>query len=329
MNSDSIITVARTHLPDVFTIMVIAATIFIAAFVWVILPTKFKLLNQWGRHILRQAPSIMTALGLFGTFYGLTESLRTFGTDVEQIQLFISELKSVFIYSILGIGSAAMFMVLNVIANAVSHNRVQYEKHLAIAQQHQQIQTNQKNNEAVLQYLAAQLTALNQLNQTLKNHNFHTSDSAPIATTSADFLAEWQRSLQQQSEFAPYLAELANIQEMLNKTVTKLLIPYTKASNEYHEHTIQLLTQSLNRQPETFNHEFQQQMIENNQILLKIYELLSSQPTQTQPQVATTATLLTPVESASNKANVDPFHQLEQELAALRHENEKLFTQKY
>lgn len=356
MNTDNIIAIARTHLPDVFMIMVVAGTIFLASFVWALLPAnRFKLLNHWGRNILKQAPSIMTALGLFGTFYGLTDSLRSFGTEVEQIQTFISDLKSVFIYSILGIGSAAVFMVLNMIINAIYHNRSYREKHQAIQKYNQQNQTIQQNNDAIVHYLAAQLKALNQLNQTLKNQN----PSAP-SVVSAGLPVELQQTLQDQAEFAPYLAELANMQELLNKTVTKLLIPHIKSTSEFQEqmlallsrtlptvaqstqvqhsdsventHTIQVLQHNLNEHKQLLQ-QIHTAMSENHHTNQQILAQLQSQTASVNTVVSAPRLSETPKtvveEPQKNLTSAELFTQLEQELAAFKQENEKLFTHKY
>lgn len=336
MNTDGILIIARSHLPMVFNLMVLAAVIFFASFIWAMLPEKFRLLNQWGKNLLRQAPSIMTALGLFGTFYGLTDSLRNFGTEVEQIQLFVSDLKSVFIYSILGIGSAAVFMVLNVVVNAIHHHRAQTEKYKLLQQHKQQNKTAQRHNEDVLQYLAAQLNATQQLAKTLQNQSSHTNP--PIATpapvsgslkadVTAQLSAETQHSLQKQAEFAPYLAELAQIQETLGKTVTKLLIPYTHHTTEFHEQVLNILNDKMAAQTQLLaqiSEQLNQQNQLNQEILQQMKQVASA------PVAMPTAAPVTPIAPTnSSPSPLDPFKQLEQELAELSNENKKLFANKF
>lgn len=325
MNSESILIIARSHLPTVFNLMVLAAVIFCASFIWAMLPEKFRLLNQWGRNLLRQAPSIMTALGLFGTFYGLTESLRNFGTEVEQIQIFVGELKSVFIYSILGIGSAAFFMILNVVVNAIYHHRAQSEKNKIIQQHNQQNKTVQQNNEEVLQYLAAQLNATQQLNKTLQNQNhtpqeFSGSLNAPV---NASLSAETQHSLQKQAEFAPYLAELSHIQETLSKTVSKLLIPYTNHSAEFQNHLLNTFAEKMDAQTQLLA-QISQQLHTQNQINQEMMQKLQQQPAPiAEPVSVKTST------SSTISNPLDPFKKLEMELAELSNENKKLFANKF
>lgn len=66
------------------------------------------------------APSVMTALGLLGTFGELTHSLSSLDINtLEGIGGFVKELKGVFFYSILGISTAVLFMVGNLIVSAV------------------------------------------------------------------------------------------------------------------------------------------------------------------------------------------------------------------
>lgn len=324
MNADSILMIARSHLPTVFNLMVLAAVIFCASFIWAMLPEKFRLLNQWGRNLLRQAPSIMTALGLFGTFYGLTESLRNFGTEVEQIQIFVGELKSVFIYSILGIGSAAFFMILNVVVNAIYHHRAQSEKNKIIQQHNQQNKTVQRNNEEVLHYLAAQLSATQQLSKILQNQDtspkeFSGSLNAPV---SANLSAETQQSLQKQAEFAPYLAELAQIQETLSKTVSKLLIPYTNHQNEFQSNLLNTFAAKMDAQTQLLTQISQQLQIQN-QINQEIMQKL-----QQPAPIAETVSVKTSTSSTIGNP-LDPFKKLEMELAELSSENKKLFSNKF
>lgn len=333
MNSEGILMIARSHLPMVFNLMVLAAVIFFASFIWAMLPEKFRLLNQWGRNLLRQAPSIMTALGLFGTFYGLTDSLRNFGTEVEQIQIFVNDLKSVFIYSILGIGSAAVFMVLNVVVNAIYHHRSQSEKIKLLQQHNQQNKIAQRHNEDVLQYLAAQLNATQQLAKNLQNQQINLNQplaaAAPVsgslkADVTAQLSAETQHSLQKQAEFAPYLAELAQIQETLGKTVTKLLIPYTHHATEFHDLLLKTMAEKMDAQAQLLaqiSQQLQQQQALNQEILAKIQQPISTP--------APSATRAAAVDEVAHASPLDPFKKLELELAELSNENKKLFANKF
>lgn len=328
MNTDSILIIARSHLPTVFNMMALAAVLFLASFIWAMLPEKFRLLNQWGRNILRQAPSIMTALGLFGTFYGLTDALRNFGTEVEQIQIFVGELKSVFIYSILGIGSAAVFMMLNVVVNAIYHHRSQSEKYKAIQQHQQQNKATQQNHESVLQYLAAQLNATQQLNKTLQNHSFDENSVSGSLNVSAspNWSPEMQQHLQKQAEFAPYLAELGHIQETLSKTISKLLIPYTNHSAEFHDHMMNAFNQKMDAQTQILL-QISQQLQQQNELNQQMMETMKQW--HTAPVTAPPLSTPTKVSETMSSHPLDPFKKLEQELAELSNENKKLFSTKF
>ena len=320
MNSDGILIIARSHLPNVFNLMMLAAVIFFASFIWAMLPEKFRMLNQWGRNILKQAPSIMTALGLFGTFYGLTDSLRGFGTEIEQIQLFVNELKSVFVYSILGIASAAIFMVLNVAVNVIYHHRSQIEKNKAIQQYKQQNKQVQQNNEAVLQFLSAQLNATNQINKTLQNQNIG-QDSVPAANP-IGVSAEMQHYLAQQAQFAPHLAELSGIQETLNKTISKLLIPMKNHSAEFHDHMMSMFHEKMDAQTQLLA-KISHQLTEQNQLNRQIIEKWQINHVPQSPLPAPDKPITT------TSSALDPFKKLEQELEELSNENKKLFSNKF
>lgn len=65
---------------------------------------------------LKYAPSIMTGLGLLGTFFELLFALNKL--NVSDINPFIMSLKGVFIFSFLGIFSALFFMALNSVLQA-------------------------------------------------------------------------------------------------------------------------------------------------------------------------------------------------------------------
>lgn len=86
--------------------------------------------------ILRFAPSIMTSLGLLGTFLELTLSLKKLNlTDTNTVDTFVSQLQGVFQYSILGIGSAIVFMLANFIVNAVNLTKSKNAKDELIEEQ--------------------------------------------------------------------------------------------------------------------------------------------------------------------------------------------------
>lgn len=98
--------------------MIVAGVFFAIVFVWAFFRALINGKNHSSSSIFRFAPSVMTALGLLGTFYGLTESLA--GLDTNDIEPFVKSLKPVFSFSILGIGAAIGFMLFNAILMAVN-----------------------------------------------------------------------------------------------------------------------------------------------------------------------------------------------------------------
>lgn len=72
----------------------------------------------------RFAPSVMTAAGLLGTFIGLSYGLKDLDlSDQNSMQALISGLKLVFVYSLVGVFSSIIFMMLNMIPTALQMKR--------------------------------------------------------------------------------------------------------------------------------------------------------------------------------------------------------------
>ncbi len=75
--------------------------------------------NHRASNVLRFAPSVMTSLGLLGTFWSLIMSLGVLSSGVtneinmSKISEFMTQLEKVFYFSVMGIGSAIFFMFLN------------------------------------------------------------------------------------------------------------------------------------------------------------------------------------------------------------------------
>ena len=68
------------------------------------------------------APSVMTAAGLLGTFIGLTFGLKDLNLQEQaSMQELINGLKLVFVYSLVGVFSAILFMLLNMIPTAMQN----------------------------------------------------------------------------------------------------------------------------------------------------------------------------------------------------------------
>lgn len=118
--------------------------------------------------ILRFAPSIMTSLGLLGTFLELTESLKKLNlTNTGTIDNFVSQLQDVFQYSIMGIGSAIFFMLANFIINSIRLSKSKNEKEKLIEEQKERSdeirKINKENN--------SNIKNINKNSDEIKNNN--------------------------------------------------------------------------------------------------------------------------------------------------------------
>ena len=105
---------ALSHNPFIFFSIV---TVFVFFFIIAIFAIIKKSKGATG--ILKFAPSVLTSLGLLGTFLALTTSLVSLQTNEsgnissESLSGFIKSLESVFSFSIMGIGAAIIFMAIN------------------------------------------------------------------------------------------------------------------------------------------------------------------------------------------------------------------------
>lgn len=118
--------------------------------------------------ILRFAPSIMTSLGLLGTFLELTESLKKLNlTNTGTIDNFVSQLQGVFQYSIMGIGFAIFFMVLNFLVNQYYLTKSKNAKEKLIEEQKERSdeirKINKENN--------SNIKNINKNSDEIKNNN--------------------------------------------------------------------------------------------------------------------------------------------------------------
>lgn len=103
------------------------------------------------------APSVMTAAGLLGTFIGLTFGLKDLDLqDPKAMQDLIDGLKLVFVYSLVGVFSAILFMLLNMIPTAMQNrkNKIRSDQIKQDAKAHNQhIISLQKNQTDALNHL--------------------------------------------------------------------------------------------------------------------------------------------------------------------------------
>ncbi|UYZ67714.1 hypothetical protein LP090_04690 [Moraxella bovis] len=163
----SIFNMAKEHNELIAYVMIAFAIVFFLIF-FLSLSKK----NAIYASILKFAPSIMTALGLFGTFVGLTLALSELDiSNTETVTKFVSELKPVFSFSILGIGSSIFFMILNFCISALNNYRIQDRK----LKNQENIEDRQEiideYNNKTITYLSQHSHFLNQAVNEIKNQN--------------------------------------------------------------------------------------------------------------------------------------------------------------
>lgn len=120
---------AINHSPAILFLLYLFIVIFTVLSIFFFIPIWRKSAVHNAMHnAMRFAPSIMTTLGLLGTFWGLTEALTNFG--IEQIENFMKQLEGIFVFSLFGIGSALGFMLINTLINSFqsSKNRQLYQR---------------------------------------------------------------------------------------------------------------------------------------------------------------------------------------------------------
>ena len=154
-----------------------------------------KASNMGASSTLKFAPSVLTSLGLLGTFFALTESLvglqlNDLGNiNNENLSDFIKSLGSVFSFSILGIGSAIFFMIVNF---------------CILARRNNQILSQKDNHKVEAQSRQTKLDTLNQstLNE-LKSQSHYLNNLANISSktnTQSDYLQEISDLIKNQND---------------------------------------------------------------------------------------------------------------------------------
>ena len=154
-----------------------------------------KTSNMGASSTLKFAPSVLTSLGLLGTFFALTESLvglqlNDLGNiNNENLSDFIKSLGSVFSFSILGIGSAIFFMIVNF---------------CILARRNNQILSQKDNHKVEAQSRQTKLDTLNQstLNE-LKSQSHYLNNLANISSktnTQSDYLLEISDLIKNQND---------------------------------------------------------------------------------------------------------------------------------
>ena len=223
-NKFEITAMALEHNPYIFFAILIAFLFFIATGA-----LALKKTNNGASSILKFAPSILTSLGLLGTFFALTESLvglqlNDLGNiNNENLSDFIKSLGSVFSFSILGISSAIFFMIVNF---------------SILARRNNQILSQKVNSKVEMQSRQTKLDTLNMstLNE-LKSHSQYLNNLANISSKTniqSDYLQEISGLTKQQGDVQKTQAEAQQQLFMtLSNTLTRMSSAITNIETGY------------------------------------------------------------------------------------------------
>lgn len=223
-NKFEITAMALEHNPYIFFAILIAFLFFIATGA-----LALKKTNNGASSILKFAPSILTSLGLLGTFFALTESLvglqlNDLGNiNNENLSDFIKSLGSVFSFSILGISSAIFFMIVNF---------------SILARRNNQILSQKVNSKVEMQSRQTKLDTLNMstLNE-LKSHSHYLNNLANISSKTniqSDYLQEISGLTKQQGDVQKTQAEAQQQLFMtLSNTLTRMSSAITNIETGY------------------------------------------------------------------------------------------------
>ena len=223
-NKFEITAMALEHNPYIFFAILIAFLFFIATGA-----LALKKTNNGASSILKFAPSILTSLGLLGTFFALTESLvglqlNDLGNiNNENLSDFIKSLGSVFSFSILGISSAIFFMIVNF---------------SILARRNNQILSQKVNSKVEMQSRQTKLDTLNMstLNE-LKSHSQYLNNLANISSKTniqSDYLQEISGLTKQQGDVQKSQAEAQQQLFMtLSNTLTRMSSAITNIETGY------------------------------------------------------------------------------------------------
>lgn len=216
VNNFEIMAMALEHNPYILFAILIAVSFFLIAAI-----LALKKANNGASSILKFAPSVLTSLGLLGTFLALTASLGGLQTNElgsisnESLSTFIKSLKPVFSFSILGIGFAILFMIVNF---------------FILAYRNKYIITQKNNHQLDAQSRQAKSQELNQSTlQELKNQSYYLNNLANISSktnTQNDYLQEISGLAKQQGDVQKTQAEA---QQQLFMTLSNALTRMSSA----------------------------------------------------------------------------------------------------
>lgn len=244
-----------------FLTYIIYAAIIIFLFLSVISLAKAKQ-KAAVHNIMRFAPSIMTALGLLGTFWGLTQALSDFGVEQNKIIVFMRQLEGIFVFSLLGIGSALFFMAINAIVNGIQavSNRQLY-------QQRKDEETNYRknaedNNRQVVGNLTEQTKFADiQQQNSVKQSDYLHKIGGILLKKGQEYSTNYQATFDTLIQQNTLLENIANINNEQIRLQTQLPLSI--------ENTNHLLGKIVAKS-EKNNQDSQQQLSENNRLLMDI-----------------------------------------------------------
>ncbi|MDI4480954.1 hypothetical protein E6P72_07635 [Moraxella osloensis] len=234
--------------------------LFIGIFTLLSLISLFYIRKKSAVHTaMRFAPNIMTALGLLGTFWGLTSALNDFGIEQNQIQNFMRQLKGIFVFSLLGIGSALFFMAFNAIISGF-----QAITSRQLYQQRKDEETNyrnnaEENNRQVVGSLTQQTQLLTKQQDTDQQQTKFLEDIAKATKAQVDNIIEVHKN---------DITIKTEQQHLLNNLLTDSQSHYHSQTTSFEENN-----RLLNLLNEKQNQQVINQAAINNQLIQKFDEL--------------------------------------------------------
>lgn len=159
--------------PVIFGVMIFFVVVFLISFV----KAFFSEENHRSSSILRFAPSVMTSLGLLGTFWSLISSLGMLGggigdggqIDMDSIASFMTGLEKVFYFSVMGIGSAIFFMGCNLMVTQKNSRKARDEKVEIVNYQYELNESSNQELKNQSEYLSLVKRDIGALTQTMSN----------------------------------------------------------------------------------------------------------------------------------------------------------------